>query len=178
MTIGPSASGKNLWLDQFLVGHPDWLVLERDVIRFTDIVKNDGVKDWTKYKFNRKNEQKVTEIQNEMLQDAADNGVNVVICETNLNPKNRNNMVKQLESLGYDVEFKDMDVPDFLTLVKRDAQRLGGVGYNVIYKQYQQWLDYKGGYKYRPNDTLPCSVVFDIDGTLARMKGGCGHCRK
>ena len=72
LTIGCSASGKNTWVDQFVKEESElyrysstragavWKVIERDVIRFTDIIKNNGVKDWTKYKFTRARENKVT----------------------------------------------------------------------------------------------------------------------
>jgi predicted kinase len=177
MTIGCSACGKNTWVDEFVRTQPlndidtdknPWVVIERDVIRFTDILQNKGVKDWTRYKFKRQNEEKVTVIQDRQIQEAFDNGQNIIICETNLNPKNRNAMVLKLTEMGYSVEFKEFEV-DLNTLWKRDAQRFGGVGHLVIYRQYQQWLEYKGARKYVQNDSLPDAIVFDVDGTLATM---------
>ncbi|MDB4311950.1 AAA family ATPase [bacterium] len=179
MTVGCSASGKNTWVDEFVKTHsgndinPEnnpWVVIERDVIRFTDIVDNKGVKDWTKYKFTRARENRVTEIQDKMLEDAVANGQNVIICETNLNPKNRPQMVHKLSAMGFEVEFKEFEA-SLDELWKRDAQRAGGVGHLVIYKQYQQWLEYKGARKYVPNPDLPATIVFDVDGTLAQMNG-------
>lgn len=180
MTVGCSASGKNTWVDEFVEDEAElyryssgrsgaeWVVIERDVIRFTDIIDNKGVKDWTKYKFTRARENRVTEIQDKMLEDAVENGKNVIICETNLNPKNRPRLVHQLSSMGFEVEFKEFEA-DLNTLWKRDAQRAGGVGHLVIYKQYQQWLEYKGARKYVADDSLPDAIVFDVDGTLAQM---------
>ena len=170
MTVGCSASGKNHWVDEFVGIQPipaEWAVIERDVIRFTDIIDNNGVKNWTKYKFTRAREEQVTLIQNEMIDAAAEAGQNIIICETNLNSKNRPKMVDYLEQLGFEVVFKEFEV-DLNTLWKRDAQRAGGVGHLVIYKQYQQWLEYKGARKYHFNDTKANAIVFDIDGTLAK----------
>jgi hypothetical protein len=104
-----------------------------------------------------------------MIQDAWDNHRNIIIADTNLNPKTRNGLIKLCEDIGFEVEIKEFPVA-LEEAWKRDAGRAWGVGHNVIYKQYHQWLEYKGELKYVGNPELPKAIIVDIDGTLARMK--------
>jgi hypothetical protein len=101
---------------------------------------------------------------------AVKDGFNIICSDTNLNPKTRNAMIKKLTDLGYEVEIKDFPC-DLQTLYKRNAQRFGGISNDIVYKQYLQWLDYTKARKYVPNVSLPLAVVFDVDGTLAKMNG-------
>ena len=55
--VGIPASGKSEEA-AYLVNEKDWVELNRDDIRFE--IHNDGVRDWTKYKFSKKNEDEVS----------------------------------------------------------------------------------------------------------------------
>lgn len=175
LTVGCSGSGKTSWANQFvsdenysgLGGY--WRIVERDAIRvelFPELSRGGRV-DWTKYKFTKAREQAVSEQVDLEIRDAAYHESNLVISDTNLNPKHRANLVEKLERLGYTVSFQEFDVP-LEELYKRNAQRLGGIIHTVVYRQYKQWLDYKGVWKYIPDQTLPKAIALDMDGSLCK----------
>lgn len=168
LTVGPSACGKSTFCDDLVT--KGWVKVERDEWRFKLFALKDGTRSWRTYKFTKAKEQAVTEACDKQIQEAAEQGKNIVISETNLNKKTRDKMVTKLEDLGYEVSFQEFDV-SLDELWARDAQRFGGVGWKVIYKHYLKWLEYKGAWKYIPNEDLPRAICFDCDGTLSRMNG-------
>lgn len=158
LCVGIPASGKSSWAEEYVRNRGDWMVVERDKIRFPD-----GVKDWDNWNFKR--EKSVTEEQWKTIEYAAMKGMNIILSDTNLNVGRRNSMVERLEIIGYDVELKFFDV-ELREAIKRDHARAGGVGQSVIMKMY---LD-AYGLKYEPVDG-EMVYVFDIDGTVADSKG-------
>lgn len=162
ITVGISASGKTYWASQ-----QDAVDINRDWIRFNVITPGS---DWGSYKFNKTKENEVTKIQEQMVMDAFGKGQDVIISDTNINPNTRDKWTTLLTDLGYDVEIKEFPVA-LEVAYKRDSIRANGVGQNVIYSQYQKWLDYKGRKTYVAATNKPKAVIFDIDGTLAQMEG-------
>lgn len=162
ITVGISASGKTYWTSQ-----QDAVDINRDWIRFNVIAPGS---DWGTYKFNKSKENEVTKIQEQMVMDAHSKGQDVIISDTNLNPNTRNKWVALLTELGYEVEIKEFPIT-LEQAYKRDSLRTNGVGQNVIYSQYQKWLEYKGRKTYVPDESKPKAILFDIDGTLAQMEG-------
>ena len=66
-----------------------------------------------------------------------------ILIYTNLNPKIRNFWKEYAKKNGY--EFEIIEFPITLEeAIKRDRLRQNGVGEKVLYKQYQQWLEYIG----------------------------------
>lgn len=143
VTVGISASGKTTWAESFTQYHEvgDWVNINRDDIRFNTFCR--GVRDWNLYKWKRSKENRVTEIYNQMIDEAYKEGLNIVCSDTNLNGKYRDRLISRLEDLGYDVRIKEFPVT-LEEAWKRDARRNNGVGHEAIYKQWQRWLDYKG----------------------------------
>lgn len=165
--VGCSASGKTTFAKEVCDADESWVDVNRDFIRFNIVAPGT---DWSNYRFTNKREQDVTLIQEEMVMDAFAKGKNVIISDTNLNPKTRQKWMETLVDLGFDVEIKEFDVP-LETLWKRDQLRTNGVGREVIYKQYKQWLQYKGRKTYIPNQNEPKAIILDVDGTIADMEG-------
>jgi hypothetical protein len=92
----------------------------------------------------------------------------VVVADTNLDPERRKKLEQFCELVGYRVDV--MAFPVTLEEAwKRDALRSNGVGKDVIYRQWKQWLKFIGREVYEPDESLPKAVCFDIDGTLAHM---------
>lgn len=164
LTIGVSASGKTTWAEQFVKDNVGWFNINRDDIRFSIL----GERDW--FKWNWKNEKRVTEVQEQLIFDAFVEKKNVIISDTNLNKKFREQMVKKLEEKGYDVTFKMFPI-SFEEAVKRDNMRSNGVGYSVIAKQMEQWEAEFGEEKVEYNPSLPTCIIVDVDDTLAHMNG-------
>lgn len=164
--VGISASGKSTFAEKMC--DKGWAEVNRDNVRFKHLC--DGERDWSKYKFNKTNEQYVTDVCDGDINTWASLGTNIIISDTNLNPKHREPLIQKLKGLGYEVEIKEFPI-SLEEAWKRDANRRGGVGYTTIYRQYQQWLDYKYPSRYVPNKELQKTVLCDVDGTVASMKG-------
>lgn len=162
ITVGISASGKTYWASQ-----QNAVDINRDWIRFNVIAPGS---DWGTYKFNKAKENEVTKIQEQLVMDAHGKGQDVIISDTNINPNTRNKWITLLTELGYEVDVKEFPIT-LEQAYKRDSLRANGVGQNVIYSQYQKWLEYKGRKTYTPDHSLDKAVIFDIDGTLAQMNG-------
>ena len=162
ITVGISASGKTYWASQQKA-----VDVNRDWIRFNVIAPGS---DWGNYKFNKSKENEVTKIQEQMVMDAHGKGQDVVISDTNINPNTRNKWITLLTELGYEVDVKEFPIT-LEQAYKRDSLRANGVGQNVIYSQYQKWLEYKGRKTYTADESKPKAILFDIDGTLAHMEG-------
>lgn len=123
LTVGISASGKST-LAEKLAKYSGYTEINRDWIRFNLVSPGAN---WSNYKFNGSNEKKVTEIQGQMIMEAYGKGENIVISDTNLNPKVRNSLIQKLEDLGYEVSIYDFPVTREQA-VKRDNLRANGVG--------------------------------------------------
>ena len=178
LTVGVSASGKSTWAEQFIaeqVNPEQWHNSNRDEIRWSLL----GGEDWSKW--NWKREKEVTQIQRNALAQAAFDGKNIIVSDTNLNPKFRNDLCGYLQSLGYgSVEEKVFPI-SFEEACKRDTARPNGVGYSVIAKQMEQMNEYMKTFnpqeyperwnKSRVWQAISKCIIVDIDGTLAHMTG-------
>lgn len=173
ITVAPSCAGKSSFASQFMEEHKDdkYINLERDKIRFE--LFNEGTRDWSKYKFNKKNEALVTEEYNKRLDYALTYGYNLILSDTWLNTEYRENILQRLEDEGYCIEIKDdWDIKCFEDLVKRNENREGGIGINILWDQYIRYLEYKGTRnKYEALPDKPKAIIVDIDGTVASMEG-------
>lgn len=162
VTIGVSASGKTTWAESQKGFH----IVSRDNIR-REILDDEGKISfsenlWSKWNFKR--EKEVTQIYWDKIESLSNNGRDVILADTNLNPSRREEMKRRLESLGYEVEFKQFDI-DYETAVKRDLNRRDSVGASVIWKQYKELYSEP----YVASADAPDCVLVDIDGTLAHM---------
>lgn len=165
VTVGVSASGKTTFAKEMeKQGYRD---INRDWIRF-NLVKPGA--NWSSYKFNKTNEDQVTEIQGQMIMESWSNGENIVISDTNLNAGVRTELIKKLRDIGYSTEIHSFPITREMA-VKRDNLRQNGVGQDIIYRQMQKWYEYTGRITYVADESLPKAVIFDVDGTIAQMNG-------
>jgi predicted kinase len=168
-TRGISASGKTTWSEQFVKENPEFVNINRDDIRWS--LFTDNIPDWGKYKFSKGNEKLVSDKQIELIIDAVKNGKSIIISNTNL----KDNYITSIMSLPYlshySHEVKWFDI-DLLEALKRDALRINGVGYDVITKQYQSYMELKYSPDYHSHSSGKVDAfICDIDGTIANMKG-------
>lgn len=168
LTVGISSSGKTTWAEKFVSENPSWVNINRDDVRFT--LFTNGVRDWGKYKFSKGNENRVTEVCNQKIYDAAAEMKDIIISDTNLNSNTRNRLTEILYNLGYDVSFKVFDI-SFEEACKRNNQREGGISQTTLYTQYQNYLKYIGRKTYTPDVNKPKCVILDVDGTVAKVNG-------
>lgn len=164
LTIGVSASGKSFWAKEYARTNKNTIISNRDDLRFALT----GASSWKEYKFDKHIENSITELQRITIEQAFRNGCDVIIADTNLNPTYRAQLETFLRSFGFTIEIKEFPIT-LEEAWKRDAARTNGVGKDVIYKQYQEWLKYIGRRTYVPNTSLPKAILVDVDGTLAKM---------
>lgn len=165
LTVGIASSGKSTWAREFESKNPSYTIVCRDDIR-REMMGGHLV--WAKWQWGREGE--VTNTHESHMRHAHACGLNIIVADTNLNAKNRAKVQRFLESLGYEVEIKDFPIT-LEQAWKRDAQREGGVGHDILAKQWQQWLEYINHKKYVPDISKPEAIIVDIDGTLAHMDG-------
>lgn len=171
LTVGASASGKTSWVNDFLK-YPGallhWENLNRDDVRFSTFC--DGERDWTKYKFTRARENKVTEIIDARALDAVEDGMGIIVSDTNLNPNMRNKWKEFAQEHGYEYEEKAFEVP-WVELLRRNNQREGGIDIKILRNQFLMMNEYLGRKTYVPNVQKPKAFIVDVDGTVADMEG-------
>lgn len=160
--VGCSGSGKSTFAENLCNENPDWVEINRDNIRFPY-----GKKDWLNYKFSKAKEDEVTRIWRAQLESAIDQGKNIVISDTNLS---KCTVDEYLKNNGYEVEFR-LFYCDWDTLVKRNAQREGGVTLDVLRKQWVKFSKLLKVKSYNKNTNLPKAILCDVDGTVSEM--GC-----
>lgn len=170
LTIGIPGSGKSTWAKEFCKENY-YKEINRDDIRM-DLF---NLEFYNEYKMNRVNESLVTDRANYLIDLAKENNQNIVISDTNLNPKYQNILVKKLKDLGYEVEFKLFDI-EYFEAVKRCEKRTDKpIPRKVIYDMYRRFMSCKENLglweKHTPNPKLPNAYIVDIDGTLADMTG-------
>ena len=163
LTVGISASGKTTWAES----QKNIVNINRDNIRFSVVQPGS---DWSTYKFNKKNEKRVTELELNAATEVTKFGSDIIISNTNLNSKTREFWKDFAKHHNYEFEIKEFPIT-LEEAIKRDRLRQNGVGEQVIRKQYDRWLEYIGRKTYTPNEKLPKCIIVDIDGTIAEMNG-------
>lgn len=132
ITLGISASGKSTFAG--VIPHTE---INRDDIRF-GIVMPEAKGSWKKYKFSKENENRVTEIELELFQEAVENKENIVISNTNLNTNTRREWIKRCQEVGYDVKVVVLNV-SLEEAQERDLYRGNrSVGAGIISSQWDK----------------------------------------
>lgn len=112
-------------------------------------------------KFTGKNEGITQEVQKLIARELLHNNVNVIIDDTNLNPRTLDTWKGIAKECSATLEIQDLTDVDVETCIGRDWGREKQVGYHVIKKMALQYLDYIKGERV---------VVCDLDGTLADIE--------
>lgn len=168
MLVGISGSGKTTWSEEFIRNRSDWINLNRDDVRFNTFTQ--GERSWIKYKFNNKNEKRVTSIIDSFAVDAVAQGCNIIVSDTNLKLKTRNKWEDFADQHGYKYSEKPFLI-EWEEARKRNQQREGGISESVLWSQYLRMNEYLGRRTYKGTPNKHNAVIVDIDGTVACMKG-------
>lgn len=162
LTRGIPASGKTTWAEQYVRKNQNFRNINRDDLRFMLFGRP--------YKFTKTREKSVTEAQFGLAELFLENGNDVIISDTNLNPKTVNKWKEFAKELRIKVEFQDFMDVSVDECIKRDLNRLDSVGEKVIRRMYDSYMKNTKN-QYEGDTSLPNAVIFDIDGTLALMNG-------
>lgn len=152
---GLPASGKSTWAKDFVDRNPGWMRVNKDDLRL--MMHNS--------KWSKDNERQVLLIRDAMVEMALTSGHSVVVDDTNFASQHISNIQQLADSCGAAFEVKDFDVPLSECLL-RNRHRANQVPDKVIIDMYNKYV-LPNKPRVANNESLPPSVVCDLDGTLA-----------
>lgn len=155
---GLPASGKTTYAKELV--NKGWVRVNKDDLR---AMLNNS-------KFSKENEGYVLSLRDEIIISSLVQGKNVVVDDTNLDPKH----LIQFESIAgefladFEIRFFDVDVKE---CIKRNRERPNPVPDKVIYTMYERYIKPPVQEVAYDDDKEECIIV-DIDGTLAHIADG------
>jgi len=156
---GLPASGKSTWASAFVEQNGDWKRVNKDDLR--SMVQGGA---WS-----GKMERQILKTRDTLIRQWLGEGFNVIVDDTNLNPKHEDRIREIGKEFGSSVEVKWFHI-DVDVAIERDLKRNRSVGERVIRKMFNDWI--------RPTPTpmiqdtsLERAIIVDIDGTVAKMDG-------
>lgn len=165
--VGMSGSGKST-LAKRLVETDGYVEISRDNFR-EQLFGQD-------YKFTKHNEKIIEEKIEKYWEELLKTKPNIIVSDTNLNPKYRQLWIDRANTNGYIPEL----VPLEITLeeaYKRNIKRgYKALDTNVLNNQYAKWLEFQRSQNkfpavYTPKPNAPKVIICDIDGTVCEMEG-------
>lgn len=158
MLKGLPASGKSTYAKE-LVAKGDWIRVNKDDLRH---LLHGG-------KWSRSNEKEVIIARDALVVQFMEEGKkNVVVDDTNYHSSHEQRLSQLAEEHGYVFEMDEI-VCDVEECIKRDLKRGDrAVGEQVIRKMWREYVSQPWEHPIVEN-SMPDAVIFDIDGTLARM---------
>lgn len=169
VTVGCPGSGKSTWAQEYCRTRPGWYVVNRDNIR----VGLMGITARNEYKYSKAREKLVTEIMFDQILAimAKESTKGVVVADTNLNEARRDDFKVYAETHGWSYHEQVFDV-SWLELLKRNTYRgEGAVPIDVLRQMFWKFCEYQKKPVYDGTPGKPKAVIFDVDGTLAKMVG-------
>ncbi|UPW37940.1 hypothetical protein ESCO10_00074 [Escherichia phage vB_EcoM_ESCO10] len=168
LTVGCPGSGKSTWTREFIAKNPGYFNVNRDDYRQSIM----GHEERDEYKYTKKKEGIVTCMQFDAAKGilyGGDSVKGVIISDTNLNPERRLAWETFAKEHGWKVEYQVFDVP-WTELAKRNSRRGSkAVPIDVLRSMYSRMREYLGLPVYKGTPGKPKAVIFDVDGTLAKM---------
>jgi predicted kinase len=113
-------------------------------------------------------EKLVIQTRNELTIGFLKLGKSVIWDDTNLNLIHETKAKELAKEFNSSFEIKDFTNVDLKVCIERDRIRPNSVGKEVIINMYNQYLKPKSAIVIQ-DLTLPKAVIFDIDGTIAKM---------
>lgn len=155
---GLPGSGKTTYAQE--LANKGWVRVNKDDLR---AMLNNG-------KFSKQNESYVIALRDEIIISSLVQGKNVVVDDTNLDPKH----LIAFESIAgefladFEIRFFDVDVKE---CIRRNRLRDKPVPDKVIYQMYERYLKPQPPVIEYDDNKEECIIV-DIDGTLAHIADG------
>lgn len=153
LTKGLPASGKSTWAREYVKENLNTIIITKDDLRpmFADT---------------QSREKKVLNLRNLLTKEYLKE-MDVIWCDTNLNPIHEakaRELSEKVEIVNFDTTPKEC--------IKRDNARANGVGSEVIWKMYYDYIAVESALI---NYSITKAIIVDIDGTIAH---GIGETRK
>ena len=155
MLKGLPASGKTTYAETLV--DDGWLRVNKDDLR---AMLNNG-------RWSKSNEGFVLSLRDEIIIRGLVSGKNVVVDDTNLNPKHAIQLRSIAEDFDADFEEKFFDVP-LEVCVSRNEARYDSVPTKVILNMYERYLKPPTPVIEYDDNKEECIIV-DVDGTLAHI---------
>jgi predicted kinase len=143
LTKGLPGSGKSTWALKFVEGKPDWTRVNKDEIRTR---LHGGY-------YSPSTELQVEDERDAFIIASLEKGLNVVVDDTNLNPKH----VERIEALAcefgdeHDVEVEvteqDFTEVSLATCIRRDSRRPNPIGADKIRDMHERYIEGDGGFQ-------------------------------
>ena len=168
------------WAKEFVKNNQHWKRLSRDDVRHM----------LSSYSFDKTNEELVTKVMYSLMDETIKEGYNIVLDETNLNPKtlekNKEQMRKSATKYSKEIIFEIVDFNiDLKEAIIRDKYRDFSVGEDVIKRAWKKYIlpnkqkEVKDkilahNKRFIEEETLnekKSAIIVDIDGTLAINDG-------
>lgn len=171
---GCPCSGKSFWAKEY----------KRDVDANVVIGNRDTIRyELGNGKYVQDQEDEVTRIETERVENGMKAGLTVILDDTNLNPKYIKPWYDMAEKYGYEVEEKEFYIP-YQEAMKRSKARKAEGGLYIpkevmqrFYKRYykeefeKELTDYRVFNTVEWDNDLPTCIICDLDGTLAMHTG-------
>lgn len=161
--VGVPGCGKSTLAHQFI--REGYVQVERDLIR---------MELYGRWYGGNINEDHVTNVQVERARKVLLAGKNLIVSDTNINPKTREDWIRFCSSLGAEVGVIHV-APSLLLddLIARNQKRddqTKVVPDKIVQRFYTEYRE-QFPLQYVAQPSLPDAFIFDIDGTLANMEG-------
>lgn len=162
MMKGLPASGKSTFARNLTKQNPNMMRVNNDEIR---AMLGDT-------HFPRSKEKLVTKIRENSIRDFLEKGYSVVVDNTNLCPSHEKNYKELAKEFNCDFKIEFFDIP-LDECLRRNNERAKKVPDDVIIKMAKRYNvgQEKPEFEKLLNLSFIDAVVFDIDGTLAKMNG-------
>lgn len=161
---GLPGSGKTTYAIDYLKNNPNFKRVNKDDIR-------SNLKD---YKFTKKIEKEVLDIERKTGINYLRHGFNLIVDDTNFNPIHEEYWRNIADTGDYNFIIKYIDTP-LKECIKRDKERETTIGERVIKQMYNKYVKSNITTDSRlileQDKTLPKCIICDIDGTLALING-------
>ena len=156
LTIGLPGSGKTVWSKEYQAKNPNTVRVNKDQLRemLHDSVWSEG------------REKFILKVRNFIVEESLKEGHDVIVDDTNLHSKHKNEMWKIAASNNAEVETKAFLDVSIEECIKRDLKRPNSVGEKVIKQMYNQFLKPEPQV-YIPPKGKSTILLCDLDGTLA-----------
>lgn len=165
--IGVSGSGKSTHVRCILNKDNTFKVVSKDLIR-KELFEYDTEKNfWDQYSFKEEKKLNINSIMMEQIKNFANLDQNIIIDNTNLSINKNDSLKIHLESLGYEVEFINLNAGSNINYyLQRNSNRLDSISDGAVNDQFilasqSGYIEYKAKYKI---------AIVDLDGTVA-LKG-------